>query len=74
MMRRSGFPEFRDTTVYDKLYTILETRPDGVSLQTLAEWTGLTIGTIKKNLQRMKKEYVVERVMRSDRFVWRLTR
>ena len=66
-------PRMHDTTVYDKLYTILETRPDGVSLQVLAEWTGLSIGTVKKNLERMKCDDVVERVMRSDKFVWKLT-
>ena len=73
-MRSTGFPEFRDTTVYDTLYDLLEKRPLGLSVQALAYRTGLTIGTIQKNLKRMKADDVVERVMRSDHFVWELTR
>ena len=67
------FPEFRDTTVYDKLYDILEAHPDGVSLQILSRWTGLSIGTVQKNLKRLENDIVAERVMRSDQFVWKLT-
>lgn len=72
-MRSSGFPEFRDTTVYDKIYDALEARPDGLSMQTLSNWLGLKVGTIKKNLERMKEDDVVERVMRNDQFVFKLT-
>jgi DNA-binding MarR family transcriptional regulator len=68
------FPEFRDTTVVDGIYDALETRPDGLSMQTLSRWLGLKIGTIKKGLKKLEGEMVVERVMLSDQFVWRLTR
>jgi len=61
--------------VRPRLYDILGGRgPTGVSLQVLADWTGLTIGTLKKTLQRMKDDDVAERVMHSDQFVWKLTR
>jgi hypothetical protein len=70
---RKSFPLFRDTDIYDKLYDILEARPDGVSEQMLSRQTGLTIGTIRKNLERMKDDDVAERAMHADRFVWKLT-
>jgi len=60
--------------VHDKIYAALEARPDGLSLQMLARWLDIKVGTIKKNLERMQENDVVERVMRSDRFVYRLTR
>lgn len=72
-MRSSGFPSFRDDTVYDKLYDILEERPDGLSEQALSRMMRLSIGTIRKNLERMKEYDVAERVMHEDRFVWKLT-
>lgn len=72
-MRSSGFPEFRDTTVYDMLYDYLESRPEGVSLQTLSRWTKLSVGTVRKNLKRLESDLVVERVVHSDQVVWRLT-
>lgn len=64
---------FRDTSVYDKLYDLLKERPDGLSEQALSRITELSIGTIRKNLERMKKDDVAERVMHADRFVWKLT-
>jgi len=73
-MRRRQFPEFRDTTVDDKIYDTLERRPDGLSEQTLSRRLELSIGTIKKRLKKLESEMVVERVMLSDQFVWRLTR
>lgn len=63
----------RDTTVSDLLYDTLETRPDGVSLQTLARMLDLSIGTVKKNLEKLERDMVVERVMSGDKFVYRLT-
>ena len=73
-MRRRQFPEFHDTTVVDKIYDALEARPDGLSMQTLARWLNLKVGTIKKGLKKLESEMVVERVMRNDQFVWKLTR
>jgi DNA-binding GntR family transcriptional regulator len=73
-MRRRQFPEFRDTTVVDKIYDTLERRPDGLSEQTLSRRLELSIGTIKKTLKKLEGEMVVERVMHNDQFVWRLTK
>jgi len=72
-MRRRQFPEFRDTTVVDVIYDTLERRPDGLSEQTLSRRLELSIGTIKKGLEKLESEIVVERVMHNDQFVWRLT-
>lgn len=73
-MRRRQFPEFHDTTVVDKIYDALAARPDGLSMQTLSRWLDLKVGTVKKGLKKLESEMVVERVMRNDQFVWRLTR
>ena len=62
-----------DTTVTDKIYDALEARKDGLSLQTLAQWLNLKIGTVKKNIKKMEDEFVVIRVQRNDQFVYKLT-
>lgn len=73
-MHNKGSPNSYNTSVSGKVYALLEDRPEGVSTQTLSEWTNLSVGTVRKSLKRLESKLIVERVMRADQFVWRLTR
>jgi len=59
--------------VGDKIYDILASRKDGISLQSLARMLDLKIGTVQKNLERMGKDLLVIRTIHNGTFVYKLT-
>ena len=56
----------------DRVLTALRMWPGGLSEEWLAQQLRLRKGTVKKALARLHSQALVIRVMREDRFVWKI--